>query len=80
MATIKRTSPGPNFGTVGSGKGHPSSVGTKGRTGFESSKGGQYPFLPAPKEPNSASKSGQVASGRSGNTYDFMPKKAGQKK
>lgn len=81
MATIKRTSPGPKIGTVGSGLGHPKSIGKTGntRSSTESTKGGQYPFLPSPKVSNSAGKSGQVASGRE-NTYDFLPKKAGQKK
>ena len=78
MAMIKRTSPGPNIGSVGSGKGHPKSVGMKGNVqGNTSTSGGQYSFLPAPKVSN-GSKGGQVSSG-SKESYSFLPKKAGGK-
>lgn len=81
MAVIKRTSPGPSIGNVGSGKGAPKSVGMKGNTtGVVSTSGGQHPFLPAPKMSN-GTKGGQVSSGRGGdNTYSFLPKKSGGKK
>ena len=83
MKMIKRASPGPNIGTVGSGKGHPKSVGTKGNTtGLSAStSGGQHSFLPAPKESNKTSGGQSSSSGpRSDNLYDFMPRKAGGKK
>lgn len=78
MGTLKRTSPGPNIGGVGSGKGAPKSIGMQGNTTgvTASSSGGQYPFLPSDKGTKSSGKksSGQVASGRE-NKYDFLPDK-----
>lgn len=81
MAVIKRATPGPNIGGVGSGKGAPKGVGMKGNTtGSTSTSGGQHSFLPSPKNPNSG-KGGQTSSPRgTDNTYSFLPKKTGRKK
>ena len=83
MATIKRTSPGSKIGPTGSSIGAPKSVGTTGNDKTSvSTSGGQYPFLPTPsaKKGEMKSSGGQSASDRSENYYDFMPRKAGDKK
>jgi hypothetical protein len=82
MSPIKRTSPGPKIGPVGSSIGAPKGVGTTGpdKTSV-SSKGGQHPFMPAEVSTRTHAKDtpGQTSSGRVDSGYSFLPKKAGGK-
>jgi hypothetical protein len=85
MKIIKRTSPGPKIGPTGSTIGAKKEIGTRGsiRADGKSTQGGQFPFMPSPsakKGEASDTKTGQQFSERSENFYDFMPRKAGEKK
>ncbi len=84
MAMIKRTSPGPKIGPIGSTLGQKKEIGTKGNTtGSQSTEGGQHSFMPIPAAKvgeSKGTKTGQASSERSENFYDFLPRKAGQKK
>jgi hypothetical protein len=84
MKVIKRTSPGPKIGPTGSSIGAPKGVGTTGadKTSI-STTGGQFDFLPTPSPKEGeirGTKPGQKANTKTENYYDFMPRKAGEKK